>query len=369
MGRSGTWLAYQAPSLHMRLGIFIYFSSHGELRIGSHRYADYLSWGEHIIHKSNKEFCCMTNPNSVSLISPLRYPGSKRRLVGYIEQAILLNDLKPKLFIEPFVGGASVALQLMQDDLVEKVILMDIDPLVASFWRTVFFDTDWLIEQIETIDVTLENWYWFKEFVPETTRQYALKCLFINRTSFSGIMEGRAGPLGGRQQLSEYKIDCRFPRETLIKRVRQAAIHKDRILAIWDCSWDEGLQRIREKQRIGSLPDKNLFFYMDPPFFEKADALYRFHFQQQDHFELRNFLLKLRDSWILSYDAAPHVETLYGDAIKSGTNGTKKHNVELIYSTGIMTGRKPTKEVIISNLNDLPSETRFWKTASGILGK
>ena len=182
-------------------------------------------------------------------------------------------------------------------------------------------------------------------------------------------MEDRAGPLGGRQQMSEYKIDCRFPRETLTKRVRQAAVHKDRILAIWDCSWEEGLRRIRKKQRIGSLPDKNLFFYMDPPFFEQADALYRFYFHQQDHSDLRDFLLELEDPWILSYDSAPNVETLYGDAIKNGTNGTKKHNVELIYSTGIMTGRKPTEEVIISNLKVLPSETRFWKTASGIQRK
>ena len=88
-----------------------------------------------------------------SLLSPLRYPGSKRRLVGYIRQALEINGLKPALYVEPFVGGASVALQLMQDGLVDQVIMMDLDPWITSFWQTVFFDTEWLLEQVQTIEI------------------------------------------------------------------------------------------------------------------------------------------------------------------------------------------------------------------------
>ncbi|HEX8231002.1 MAG TPA: effector-associated domain EAD1-containing protein [Chloroflexia bacterium] len=52
----------------------------------------------------------------VSIVSPLRYPGSKRRLAGYIEATLRINNLRPALFVEPFAGGASVALQLLTDD-------------------------------------------------------------------------------------------------------------------------------------------------------------------------------------------------------------------------------------------------------------
>ena len=45
-----------------------------------------------------------------SILSPLRYPGSKRRLAVYIAETLRLNGLQPKLFVEPFAGGASVAL-------------------------------------------------------------------------------------------------------------------------------------------------------------------------------------------------------------------------------------------------------------------
>jgi hypothetical protein len=46
-------------------------------------------------------------------------------------------------------------------------------------------------------------------------RDIAVKCLFLNRTTFSGILHGRAGPMGGRKQQSDYKIDCRFNKDGL----------------------------------------------------------------------------------------------------------------------------------------------------------
>jgi len=289
------------------------------------------------------------------LLSPLRYPGSKRRLVNYIRQVMVLNNLTPQLYIEPFVGGGSVSLQLLQESLVEKTILMDLDPWVASFWYMVFFDTEWIIEQIQNANITLENWNRIKQSDPKTTRDQAWACFFLNRTSFSGILERKAGPLGGKEQASEYKIDCRFPRDTLIDRVQRIALFKDKILGVWCTSWEQGIARIRTEQEAGKLPTDNLFFYFDPPFFEKADALYRFYFNYDDHAKLRDALLILTDKWILSYDSADQVEALYGPAIQLKTNGTKKHNVELLYSISVMQERKKGKEVILSNLERLPS--------------
>jgi len=68
--------------------------------------------------------------------SPLRYPGGKRRLVPYVAAALEANGLKPDLFVEPFAGGASVALELAASGAVEKIGIADVDPYIAAFWKT-----------------------------------------------------------------------------------------------------------------------------------------------------------------------------------------------------------------------------------------
>ena len=293
--------------------------------------------------------------NKPPLLSPLRYPGSKRRLASYIKYVLEVNRIKPSLYVEPFVGGGSVALQLLQNNLVERVILIDRDPWVANFWQTVFFDTAWLLERIETAEVSLEKWQTLKSLDPQSVREQAWACFFLNRTSFSGILEQHVGPLGGRAQTSVYKIDCRFQRSTQIQRIQQIAAFRERVAGVWSMSWEQGIQKIRQEQIAGNLPTENLFFYFDPPFFEKADSLYRFYFKQEDHSQLRDALMNLQDKWLLSYDSAEQVESLYGNAIQANTNGTKKHDIELFYSLSVMQERVKGKEVILSNLEKLPS--------------
>jgi len=292
-----------------------------------------------------------------TLISPLRYPGSKRRLVDHISKTLKANQLHPDLYIEPFVGGGSVAINLLNQNLVDTVILVDLDPWITSFWQSVFFDTKWLIEQIQTMEVSLDQWHTYKNSNPEGIRDQALTCFFLNRTSFSGILEQRAGPIGGRDQQSEYPIDCRFTnttRTTIIDRIKQIAQFRDRIYGIWNLSWDEAVQKIRTDQVNSSLPTGHLFFYLDPPFFEEADALYRYYFEDQDHIALRDFLLTLEDKWLLSYDSAEQVEALYGEVVRKGTNGTQHHHIEYVYSIASGSKRKKGKEVILSNLEILP---------------
>lgn len=286
----------------------------------------------------------------VSILSPLRYPGSKRRLAGYIKKMLQLNCLRPSLFVEPFAGGASVALQLLNDDVVDTIGLIDLDPLIAAFWETVFFDSDWLLQQIETIEITLDQWYRFKQSIPQDTRERALACLFLNRTSFSGILAPGAGPLGGRAQNSSYPIDCRFPRKTLIKRVQQATALKDRVAFVWNISWHDGIERVQHLSQ-------NVLYYFDPPFFEKANQLYTYYFKENDHRCLRDSILALELPWILSYDVSDQVNTLYG----SDRQGSA--HVELLYSTAGRGGNRVVQEVIITNLEQLSGETRLWKSS------
>ncbi len=299
----------------------------------------------------------MQNIRNNNITSPLRYPGSKKRLANYIEQTMKLNGLATPLFVEPFTGGASVSLYLLQNDLVDSVGLIEKDPLVASFWQIVFSqddnDINWLLEQIRSIEINLQMWDEFKGSVPETKRERALACLFLNRTSFSGILAPSSGPIGGRSQSSDYKIDCRFPRNKLVKRVKQAAKLRDKVKFVWNLHWKNGLGRINKMQKVGKIKT-NILYYFDPPFFKKADRLYTFFFTDEDHEDLRDTILKLGDHWILSYDYCEEVKALYGD--------DELTRVELLYSASQNGGSRSVQEVILSNMEKLPLETKLWKS-------
>lgn len=280
-----------------------------------------------------------------TLLSPLRYPGGKRKLAPYIAEAIRMNSLRPRLFVEPFAGGASVSLYLLEQGLVDQIALGEKDELVAAFWKTVFFDHEWLVEQMETIRPSLQLWNEFRHSDPRNDRQRALKCLFLNRTSFSGILNDTAGPLGGRTQASRYPIGCRFYPQTVILRIKSLAALADRVLYINQGEWQGTISRAEDIL----LKKQELFFYLDPPFYEKADRLYRYWFNDEMHQVLHEQISSLNGYYILSYDAAQPIIERYCN------NGSEARRIEILYSVTSNDKRK-TEELIISNLPTLPHQ-------------
>src|SRR5512133_1726247 len=163
------------------------------------------------------------------VLSPLRYPGGKRRLVPYVAAALKANDLRPDLLVEPFAGGASVALELLAFGFVKRIALGDLDPFIGAFWETVFDDTEWLCRQVESVPLDLTTWERMKTTNFTGRRNRAFACLYLNRTSFNGTLHSRAGPIGGKNAASSYEIGCRFPRERIVQRIRACAALADRV--------------------------------------------------------------------------------------------------------------------------------------------
>lgn len=60
--------------------------------------------------------------------SPLRYPGGKGKIANYMKLVILKYDLVGAEYVEPFAGGASVALSLLFEEFVSRVYINDINP-------------------------------------------------------------------------------------------------------------------------------------------------------------------------------------------------------------------------------------------------
>lgn len=285
-----------------------------------------------------------------SIISPLRYPGGKKRLVGYLANMLQLNDRHPHLLVEPFAGGASVALQLLNDGLVEQIALGDKDELVSAFWYTVFNDADWLVKRIEEVEPTIELWEKYRTSTLQSRRERAFACLYLNRTSFSGILNGTAGPLGGRAQSSAYTIGCRFPKQRLIKRIRQAEALADRVLFIKSGPWNS---TIKSAQKSG-IRQSEIFCYLDPPFYDKANRLYRHFFVDKHHHQLAKAISELGTDYVLSYDVAKPIIDLYSKM------GMKPAQVELLYSTNSREKLVSSKELIVTNLNLLPAQNKLW---------
>ncbi|MDQ2973960.1 MAG: DNA adenine methylase [Acidobacteriota bacterium] len=290
--------------------------------------------------------------SGVTILSPLRYPGAKRRLSSYVAEVLRINSLRPKLFVEPFAGGLSVALQLLDDNCVEKIAVGEKDPRVASFWKTVFNDSQWLIDAINSTPVTLKEWDYFRNTSFRRTRDLALACIFLNRTSFSGILASSAGPIGGRHQLSPHKIDCRFNVNMLTKRIRQAAKLRDRVLFVERGDWRDTISKARKLK----FKKNEVFYYLDPPFYNKAERLYPHYFDDKNHRELHDLLSRLKQPWLLSYDKAESIIAMYSH------NGYGPTHIDILYSVASASNRPQSQEVVITNLQKLPNETRIWKS-------
>ncbi len=293
-------------------------------------------------------------PLPLRTLSPLRYPGSKRRMIPAIAEVIEANVPTPELLVEPFCGGASVSLGLLEIGAVKRVFLADLDPLIAAFWKVATTDTEWLISAMRKEPITVERWDYWRGFRPTGARNRALKCLFLNRTTFSGIIGGNAGPIGGRAQLN-YKIDCRFDMdgiEARLRHVRELA-EDGRIVGVHEGRWQDSIRVAQDIFATHGWRTKSLVFYMDPPYIEKAGGIYRRSFTECHHRELAQYLNGSGERWILSYDKEPLVLDLYGaDRMPEVRRFAVPHTYTMV---GSRSNPVPGREVLFTNLPQIPA--------------
>ena len=89
--------------------------------------------------------------------SPLRYPGGKHKLYNYVSRLIKENGCTT--YIEPFCGGAAVALELLFNGLVNRIILNDYDFTIFCFWESILYRTDEFIQLVTNTEVTIDEWH------------------------------------------------------------------------------------------------------------------------------------------------------------------------------------------------------------------
>lgn len=248
---------------------------------------------------------------SNKLYTPLRYPGGKARFSPLIANVIADNNLTGGHYLEPYAGGAGVALTLLIDGIVEHVHINDADPAIADFWRAATQQSDKLVSMVASEPIDMDAWHHWRGVMLGTVEGSALErgfaTLFMNRTNRSGILKG--GVIGGKAQVGDYKINARFMREELCLRLERIGTHADGI-HVYEEDAHELLLRCHQ-----FLPAKSLV-YLDPPYYVKGAGLYRNFYKHEDHVRIAKLLGsdRFRRPWVVSYDNADEIKAMYAYA-------------------------------------------------------
>lgn len=241
--------------------------------------------------------------------TPLRYPGGKQRLTPFVAEILETNDATGCCYAEPYAGGAGVAMELLLDGRVRHVYLNDSSVHLYAFWHSMLSDPEAFCRKISRASLSLESWKRHRAVVrsPEDhdRTELGFSTFYLNRCNRSGILT--AGVIGGLQQLGKYRIDARFPRTELIKRVEAIATRKARI-SVSNLDAEKFMV-----DRVNALP-KDTLVYCDPPYFERAERLYLNAYQPSDHARVsKTIQRRLKRPWIISYDSHAAIANLYSD--------------------------------------------------------
>lgn len=245
---------------------------------------------------------------SNKLYTPLRYPGGKARFAPFMADLMRRNQLVGGHYLEPYAGGAGVALELLFDGLADQVHINDADPAIHDFWTAATEQSDELIDMVMSEPITMEAWhYWrsvmFRE-VEAALLQRGFATLFMNRCNRSGILKG--GVIGGKAQDGNYRLDARFKREVLAARLRRIGEHASRIHVYGE----DALALLKRCHRF--LPNRALV-YLDPPYYVKGQGLYRNFYEHDDHVAIAMLLqsTRFRRPWVVSYDNVEEIRVMY----------------------------------------------------------
>ncbi len=296
--------------------------------------------------------------------SPLRYPGGKNKLSAFIAKICLDNNINGH-YVEPYSGGASVALFLLIEGFVDKITINDRDRSIYSFWHSVLNKTNQLCELIENAELSIDEWK--KQKAVQSNKKKAdlldlgFSTFYLNRTNRSGIIN--AGVMGGIEQTGNYLMDCRFNKTELIHRVKNIASHKKNI-RLYKKDAVKLIDKIEQEAQ-----NDNIVFYFDPPYYLKASTLYMNHYEDKNHKRVSDKIKSIQNiKWIVSYDNVPEIQKLYAECSKK--EFSFKHTAyEIREGKEIMFFSENIEQPEIKDWNPLRFKLKRGKTTANIVYK
>lgn len=219
----------------------------------------------------------------------LRYPGGKFYGVKHIRQ---FYNTPHNEYREVFLGGGSVFLDKPKLD--KNNWLNDIDSELINFYKIIKSPASRkrLYALIDGEVATKERHAEVKEMTPKNNVERAFKYFYLNRTSFSGIMnKPRWGYAIGSSVTPDRWVD-------IIDPVAQKLAGTE-------------LTSVDFREMIEKPSDNEVLLYLDPPYYKASKAIYNNEFSEEDHIDLMKLLKKTKFKFILSYENSPEIRELY----------------------------------------------------------
>ncbi|MBI4299419.1 MAG: DNA adenine methylase [Chloroflexi bacterium] len=222
--------------------------------------------------------------------SPFRYAGGK-----FYARKLILEHFPPHTnYIEPLAGGASLFFAKQK---ARKNWLNDTDSDVMNCFAIIRDYPEDLIERLKDEKATKERHsYYKKEFEPTTDLDRAVRWFYLNRTSYSGIMNMQNCYWGYGDKYSMRPEN--WPRN--IRRV-SAKLQGVKLTSL-------------DFETVIKEAEDEAFLFIDPPYFNRdQDKFYTHSFTREDHFRLCDVLRRHKDNvrFLLTYDNSPEVKELY----------------------------------------------------------
>jgi DNA adenine methylase len=241
----------------------------------------------------------------------LQYPGGKARMAPFLGGmfAQQVADMDVEVWLEPFAGGASAGLALLDADAVSEVWLTEKNPAISAMWRTVLADGEALARRVERTVPDLAVWEHARLVVAAAELgerglddlDLGVAALVVNRCSRSGIVTPRVGPIGGKTQDGRWTITSRWNGAALAERIRHLATLRHSI------RFTEGDAVEAIAGLDGSGIEDEVLVFVDPPYLREGNRLYANGMTTDDHQRLADALNASPVRWMLTYDDEPAV--------------------------------------------------------------
>ena len=263
--------------------------------------------------------------------TPIRYPGGKTKIYSDIKAIMEKNCLVGHPYAEVFAGGAGLAIKLLMKGDVPSIVINDYDRAVYCMWDAIVNNGEEMCSFINDIPLNINTWRSCREVYRSRGTaddfELAKAAFYLNRTNVSGILSG--GVIGGQSQVGHFKMDARFNRDTLCRKVRAIFARKDSIRVT--CLDAE--EFISEE-----LQNPNVFAYLDPPYVQKGPGLYRSSFNEAKHRALADVVARCKSKWVITYDADTLIENIYADYSSSDIDISYTANLKTIGKEKIILG-------------------------------
>ncbi len=123
--------------------------------------------------------------------TPLRYPGGKQKLTPFIREILRQNGIRGH-YVEPYAGGAGVAIELLLNEDVQCIHLNDSDLGIYAFWYSILNENERFCREILIAALTIEEWKKRREIVKQPQNhslfELGFSTFFLNRCNRSGVI-------------------------------------------------------------------------------------------------------------------------------------------------------------------------------------